>query len=460
MPDYQLVIIGAGLSGLAAGIRAARFGKKTLIIEQHSLPGGLNSWYFRQGYLLETGLHAMTNFAPSSVKGAPLNRLFRQLKISRKRFITREQFGSEIVFPEKKLRFSNDLALLTAEVERAFPAALDGFIRLVRLMEDYNPFTPAPWQSARAFLSTYLADPLLEKMLMLPLMVYGNAEEKDMDLGQFAIMFRALFLEGFFRPEQTIREFITMLLGQYRSFGGEIRMNTGVADIICSNDGKKVNGVRLDNGEEISADKILSTTGIPVTAKLSGWQLDLEKYTGRMSFMETISILPARLRQSLSRDRAIIFFSHRNDWQYQRPRELIDPSWGVICFPDNFHGIELSETFQLRVTNAADYDRWQQLGQDAYQAAKRQCFSDSTQMSSEIVGNYSGDIVYQDSFTPLTIERYTGKGAGAVYGSPVKIKDGRTPFANLFIAGTDQGYLGIVGAMLSGVTIVNQHLLL
>ncbi|RWX44456.1 hypothetical protein H206_01706 [Candidatus Electrothrix aarhusensis] len=39
------------------------------------------------------------------------------------------------------------------------------------------------------------------------------------------------------------------------------------------------------------------------------------------------------------------------------------------------------------------------------------------------------------------------------------IKSGRTPWSNLFIAGTDQGYLGIVGAMLSGVTIVNQHLL-
>jgi hypothetical protein len=48
---------------------------------------------------------------------------------------------------------------------------------------------------------------------------------------------------------------------------------------------------------------------------------------------------------------------------------------------------------------------------------------------------------------------------GAVYGSPVKVKDGRTHFANLYIAGTDQGYLGIVGSLLSGVTMVNQHIL-
>ncbi len=459
MPDYQLVIIGAGLSGLAAGIRAARFGRKTLILEQHSRPGGLNSWYFRKGYLLETGLHAMTNFAPSSVKGAPLNRLFRQLKISRKKFITREQLGSEIVFPEKRLQFSNDLSLLTAEIEREFPAALAGFIRLIRVMEDYNPFLPAPWQSARAFLSSYLADSVLENMLMLPLMVYGNPEERDMDLGQFAIMFRAIFLEGFFRPEQTIREFINMLLEQYHGFGGVLRMQTRVAEITRSPDGQTVVGVRLDSGEEIRAESLLSTAGIPVTARLVGWPLALEKYTGRMSFMESIAILPARRRQSLSRDRTIIFFSHNDDWQYKRPESLIDPSWGVICFPDNFHGLALVDTFQLRLTNAAYYDCWQQLDRAAYQDAKKQCFTDSTLMSSQIVGDYNQDIIYQDSFTPLSIERYTGKGAGAVYGSPIKIKDGRTPWNNLFIAGTDQGYLGIVGAMLSGVSIVNQHLL-
>lgn len=94
MASYQLLIIGGGLSGLAAGIRAARFGTRTLILEQHGLPGGLNSYYLRQGRLLETGLHAMTNCAPAADKQAPLNRLFRQLHLSRKQFPVHEQMGS------------------------------------------------------------------------------------------------------------------------------------------------------------------------------------------------------------------------------------------------------------------------------------------------------------------------------------------------------------------------------
>ena len=48
---------------------------------------------------------------------------------------------------------------------------------------------------------------------------------------------------------------------------------------------------------------------------------------------------------------------------------------------------------------------------------------------------------------------------GCVYGAPHKRLDGRTHLDNLFLCGTDQGFLGIIGSMLSGITIANLHLL-
>jgi phytoene dehydrogenase-like protein len=156
MADFQLIIIGGCLSGLAAGIRAARFGRKTLILEQHALPGGLNSYYHRQGRLIETGLHAMTNFAAPGDKQAPLNLVFRQLRLSRRSFVVREQLGSEIRFPGRTLRFTNDPAVLTAEVARAFPACADRFVRLRRAIGACAPFRPAPWRSAREFVAGIL----------------------------------------------------------------------------------------------------------------------------------------------------------------------------------------------------------------------------------------------------------------------------------------------------------------
>jgi phytoene dehydrogenase-like protein len=90
---------------------------------------------------------------------------------------------------------------------------------------------------------------------------------------------------------------------------------------------------------------------------------------------------------------------------------------------------------------------------------KKEWAERSRNVVGKIIGNCSENIVYEDSFTPVTIERYTSRTQGAVYGSSEKIKDGGTKFENLFIAGTDQGYLGIVGALLSGVTMVNRHIL-
>ncbi len=457
MAEYQLIIIGGGLSGLAAGIRAARFGCKTLILEQHTIAGGLNSYYIRRGVLLETGLHAMTNYAPARDRRAPLNRLFRQLKLSRRAFVTHQQIGSEIAFPDQCLSFSNDFTELEEGIAAAFPAAVDRFAELVRRIDAYDPFAPAPWRSTRRFLATVLAEPLLEDMLLLPLMVYGNAEEHDMDLAQFVVMFRAVFQDGFFRPHGTIRDFLDMLLAQYRRFDGEIRFRSPVASIIRRRD--RVAGVVLADGREITADAVLSTIGIPGTARLSGWDLDPTAHTGRMSFMETICLVPARRMRELRNDRSIIFYNQRPEFAYRRPRDLLDVSWGVICFPGNFEGLEPADPVQIRVTNAANHALWRCLGKEDYRRAKEEWAAKSLAAAGKIIGNYPQDIVYQDSFTPLTIERFTAKAQGAVYGSPRKIRDGRTPWPNLFIAGTDQGYLGIVGAMLSGVTIVNQHLL-
>jgi len=62
-------------------------------------------------------------------------------------------------------------------------------------------------------------------------------------------------------------------------------------------------------------------------------------------------------------------------------------------------------------------------------------------------------------FTPTTISRFTWHDNGAVYGAPDKQLDGTTHLANVFLCGTDQGFVGIIGAMMSGISMANMHCL-
>ena len=453
------------MSGLAAAIRLARFGRRTIILEQHTRPGGLNSFYFRHGQLLETGLHAMTNFAAPAERSAPLNRLFRQLKLSRKAFLTHEQIGSEISFPSASLRFTNDISTLRAEINRKFPESAVGFDRLIEFVKGYDPFVIRPWLSARQAISGFLPDPLLIEMLLCPLMIYGNSQEDDMDLAQFVIMFQAVFLEGFFRPAGTIRDLLTLLQEHYLALGGEIQYKTGVTALLAAND--TVHGVRLMSGEEIESDTVISTVGAATTLDLLPLSLPgkQDDYVGRLSFMESIYLLPRAALQGIRHDATCIFFSDRPEFVYRRPSEALDLSVGVINFPGNFHGLPESDLVQVRVTHPANYQLFKEANagteygrNQRYQELKQEWQERSLVKIGKMIGNFTQNIVYQDTFTPLTIERYSGKAAGAVYGSPLKVKDGRTRFQNLYLAGTDQGFLGIVGAMLSGVTVANQML--
>lgn len=473
--SYPLIILGGGLSGLAAGIRYARFGNRVLILEKHSKVGGLNSYYHRRGMLFETGLHSITNYAPPNVRHAPLNRLFRQLKFSRQEFACHQQVGSEIFFGRQgSLQFSNDFSQLTEEIHRLFPTRIDRFRNFVKYMNTLDPLVPQPWISTRQQLAAALDHELLADFLLCPLMFYGSSQERDMDFSQFVILFRAVFQEGLFRLAGTIKDFLDFLVARYQACGGEIRLSSGVATLLEHPDKRnRIAGVRLASGEEIEGEHILSTIGYPETLNLletaAGRRPDRGRDKGpaevsrRLSFVESIYILPAEVKNRLKQGRTIIFYNLADRFNYERPAEAVDLRSGIICFPDNFQGLTVKDTFQLRTTHLANYNCWKNgfLSEkpDEYTEMKAHWSRMTRESVGKIIGNFAENIVYEDTFTPVTIERFTSKLHGAVYGSPIKIKNGKTSYENLFIGGTDQGFLGIVGAMLSGVTVVNQHIL-
>ena len=138
----------------------------------------------------------------------------------------------------------------------------------------------------------------------------------------------------------------------------------------------------------------------------------------------------------------------------------------MICIPNNFdYGTDLNLPEGIfRVTCLARYDRWAGLAEDAYQAAKRAWFATVQSSARRFVPTITDNALAEatlttDMFTPRTITKFTGHIGGAIYGAPVKHRQGRTELENVYLCGTDQGFLGIIGAMLSGISMANYHIL-
>lgn len=469
--SFDCIIIGAGMSGLAAGIRLAMFDKKVCILEKHSVPGGLNSYYQRGGRKLDVGLHAMTNYVDKREKGTPLNKILKQLRIGYDDLQLSPQKYSEIRFAapgeDFVLKFSNDKNLLEEEIKKKFPLEMKNFFKLTSAISDFDlssslkslNFGPG-FISSRRFLKDYLDDPLLVEMIMCPLLTYGSAWEDDMELRQFIIMFRSIFLEGLCRPREGIRSVIGLLIDKYRGNGGEIRFKTEVTRIKTQNG--KVWGVELAGGEILEAKKVISTAGRVETEGILDRDRDLDREwgkVGRPGFVETILVTDQKPAH-FDYHQTTVFYNEGRRFNYRRPKTLVDHNSALLCLSNNYRDDHLEEGI-MRITHLANYSLWKELTPDEYRTRKEESLRQSLKIASKCFPKYlaNSSILFQDTFTPLTVERYTGHFEGAVYGAPAKQWDGKTSVRNLFLAGTDQGFLGIVGSMLSGISMANGHCL-
>ncbi len=465
--NCDVLIIGCGMAGLAAGIRLATFDQKVLIVEKHNVPGGLNSFYFQEGRKFDVGLHAVTNFSSGGSRRTPLQKLLRQLRLPPETFELSPQNGSRIAFPGKDLRFSNDIALLESEVAREFPGEIDGFRALRKTVLEFDALDlEKDGPGAREVVARHIGEPLLQEMLFCPLMYYGSSTEHDLPFTQFVTLWRAIFEEGFGRPLEGVRILIRALLARYRELGGKRRMRCGVRRI--HQDGRRAQAVELENGETIHARHVVSTAGWPETLLLCGRgeeEKEIVESTGSLSFAESISVFEQQ-PADLGCEETIIFFNDRERFHYEEASGPIDLRSGVICFPNNYQypeGQQLPEGL-FRVTSIASYPYWSSLPEQAYRREKEAWFPRMQAGALRFLPGMTPDAVeratvYTDMFTPRTIRHFTSHLGGAVYGSPVKMRTGQTFLENLYLAGTDQGFLGIIGAMLSGVSMANRHVL-
>ena len=187
-----------------------------------------------------------------------------------------------------------------------------------------------------------------------------------------------------------------------------------------------------------------------------------------MTFIESISVLD-RLPHDLGFDDTIVFYNDREQFDYSRPADFADLRSGIVCSPNNYR-YDAAETTgdagkidpaegMIRVTALANFDRWAALvagriPESKSSAGTNRCWP----RPCDLCPIFGPHIVAHDMFTPTTIVHYTGHDNGAVYGAPQKRYDARTHLENLFVCGADQGYVGIVGTLTSGIQVANQLL--
>ena len=500
---YDAIVIGSGIGGLtAAGLLAGVAGKKVLVLEKHSEPGGLTHVFRRDGAAWDVGLHYIGQVQP----GSPIRQFFDYLSGGELRWNRMPDAFERFIYPGLDFTVPSDAATYQRRLIERFPqeaAAIRRYFRDVRAVGRWatlgfvqamvpRPIAPLVRAIQRltgrkglmttgAYLEARFASPQLRTLLASQWGDYGLPPSRS----AFAIHAQivAHYLEGAWFPEGGASRIARTFEKGIEARGGAVRVCQDVESILLQ-DGRAVGVKVVDRRgpEPITithrAPIIISSVGAPTTYQRL---LPVEGDVGARTVAVRASI--DRLGTGLSavtlylrlKSSAATLGVHGENFWVNRDLDhealqahgqgLLDgrPASLYLSFPslksgdDRFHTAEI-----ISFVDSAAFDAWRDRpkgnrGRD-YAALKRRIADGLLALADTAVPGLAALVTYSELSTPLTVEHYTSHPGGRFYGLPATPERYRsqglgpaTPIPGLVLAGQDAGGLGIVGAMMGGV---------
>ena len=280
MAEKSVIIIGAGLAGLATGCYGQLNDFQTRIFEHHTTAGGVAAYWKRKGYLIDGGIHFVMQSPPDTL----IDVLYKEMGLEQLQIVPLTCIGKVIdEVTGRNIEMSQDLNQVAADLKAFCPEdgkTIDWLIKGAQELQGKNIFgmgfgmtkelmgrfgmLKMGWEM-RGFLKymmgknnqsvaefcekTPVHDPWLRFIL------------RNLFLPQvpvwFIKMYLALLGEGMLGLlKNGCEEFVKLLEKRYLNLGGDITFRAKVEEILVENN--QAVGVRLADGSEHRADYVVS----------------------------------------------------------------------------------------------------------------------------------------------------------------------------------------------------------
>ena len=440
-------MVGAGVAGLAAGVRLTALGHEVRVLEQGPAPGGKAGRVELDGYRFDSGPSLLTMpwvlsdlFAQT---GAPIE---DELELHRVDPVTRYRFADGTGFDARA-----DLPEMVEELERWSPGAGTDWVGVLGICADMwrssvpvltgpPPWPPRrprpgdprpdprdllrvrPWHTLRSLARAHVRDPRL-RLVIERAATYAGADPRRAP----AALALAGYVEhafGAWHVRGGLYAIVEALAGRLEALGGELRLSTPVRGIEMA--GGRAHALVTDAGA-VAVDAVISSVDalalyrelLPVTSGVRGRRLAAagrRVEAGERSLSGFALMLGLRGRTPGLAHHTILFpadYDAEFDDVFRHRRPVRDPTVYVAAssLSDPAQAPPGAENWFVLVNapthgGGLDWDR----EADAYEA--------------ELLGRIAARgwdvrerIEMRARRTPADLERETGAPGGAIYGS-------------------------------------------
>jgi phytoene dehydrogenase-like protein len=508
--QYDAIVIGAGLAGLSCAAHLAKAGKKVVILEQQSRPGGYWTSFSRKGLIFDISTHWVTE--PHSI-----NRILQDLGGPTVEFVQLEHLGRYMGPPVSRGRaglpgtpprpdaaaatpawdilVGPDAEAFKKSVRDSFPSvsdtALDTLIktamRVSRVLDSlpvYSRELASPLTRLKNLLEALPHMPRLIRLGRIPAAKYFEGLFPGADLAGLRAALVTLApipgvpavaplvmlgtgLRGRLYSPRDGAQVLGEAFGEAATRDGvEIRYRTRVTAILTS--GRKVSGVLLDDRSELHAPAVVSAVDARQTFyrllhrdRVPGSYrkaLDTTPVSQSYGIVSAVTTLDPTI---LGFDGTDVFVSPTTD--ASRGLESTDPAdcFFLMAFPQYYEPNADRSLRAVQIVAPSSYD-WHEHWDtsptpergEAYRALKEQWGRTIVDRAQEYLPRLSSHLELADVATPITMYRYTlnteGAPVGWHYSSRRRWKQ-RVPFLKgLYQAGHWVGPSGALWVTRSG----------
>ena len=279
MGKYDAVVVGAGNAGMSAALQLALAGKKTLLIEQHNLPGGCASSFRRGRFEIEPSLHELCDVGPTSNPG-DVRTLMEGYGVNVDwcevgdcfRVVSTYSDGSPM-----DVTMPSGIDNFIAKMEEYVPGSKESMVKLFELFQEVLDgiayITASAGHADSNVLKAKYPNMLktgsyptskVFKALKLPkkaqdiLSTYWSYLGVDMDhlaFIHYAAMVHKYVSRGAYIPAHTSHEISVRMIERFRELGGEIWFNCRANEFVFKGD--RCVGVKTNLGD-IECDTVLA----------------------------------------------------------------------------------------------------------------------------------------------------------------------------------------------------------
>lgn len=494
--EYDVIVIGSGMGGMATATALSRFNHKVLLLEQAQQIGGLTHSFSREGFTWDVGLHYCGLFGHDQLAGKTLDWLsgktieFHSVGTVYDKLHFPDNFDISVGRPanaykmELKDHFPDNAAEIDAYFEALASAQEAGYaVGSDRAMPE--PFRTAHhwwyknkiqrWcgRTTAEVIEELISDPKLAAVLSAQWGTYGG-KPKEASFAFHGIIL-GHYLEGAAYPVGGASTIAKGLVPVIEAAGGSAKAGTPVSEILLEN-GTAV-GVRTRSGDEYRAPTIVSAMGAGETVKHL-----LPEYIREQDWAREI----ASFRPSICHFDVFLGFegdiaqhgaTRANHWFYESwdtndaiwkageddPIQMMFVSFGSLKNTAHDSGADKKHSGDLLVwADWSAVEKFANGGAEKYpeewQAFKRSVETRMLDFFRKKFPDLAPLIAYHELGTPLATAAFTGHEKGGFYGveptprrmlsEALKI---RTPVPGLYLSGQDVLSPGIAGALAGGM---------